>query len=63
MVVTANIGQVSVSAETKEQFNQSNTLLDQACNGKRSIFVGALRDSISEDDIEQYFSGFGRVVR
>lgn len=33
------------------------------CEGKRSIFVGALRDNISEDDLIDYFSGFGRVVR
>ena len=38
-------------------------MLDAACNGKRSIFLGALRDSTSEEDLEQYFSGFGRVVR
>merc|ERR1719471_2727785 len=38
-------------------------MLDAACNGKRSIFVGALRDTTSEEDLEQYFSGFGRVVR
>merc|ERR1719471_2242320 len=38
-------------------------MLDAACQGKRSIFVGALRDSTSEEDLEQYFSGFGRVVR
>ena len=49
--------------QTKEEFNTSNTMLDQLCDGKRSIFVGALRDSLSEDDLEQYFSGFGRVVR
>ena len=49
--------------QTKAEFHQSNTMLDAACNGKRSIFVGALRDSTSEEDLEQYFSGFGRVVR
>ena len=49
--------------QTTAEFNTSNTLLDQMCDGKRSIFVGALRDTISEDDMEQYFSGFGRVVR
>ena len=49
--------------QTKQEFNQSNTMLDQLCEGKRSIFVGALRDNISEEDLEQYFSGFGRVVR
>ena len=40
-----------------------NATLDKACDGKRSIFIGALRDSLSEEDLEQYFSGFGRVVR
>ena len=53
--------------QTKAEFHQSNTMLDAACNGKRSIFVGALtphlRYSTSEEDLEQYFSGFGRVVR
>jgi len=49
--------------QTKQEFQQSNTMLDQLCEGKRSIFVGALRDNISEEDLEQYFSGFGRVVR
>ena len=49
--------------QTKAEFHQSNTMLDAACNGKRSIFVGALRDTTSEEDLEQYFSGFGRVVR
>ena len=49
--------------QTTVEFNMSNTMLDTACQGKRSIFVGALRDSTSEEDLEQYFSGFGRVVR
>lgn len=46
--------------QTNVEFNAS---LDKACDGKRSIFIGALRDSLSEEDLEQYFSGFGRVVR
>merc|ERR1740131_793632 len=33
------------------------------CEGKRSIFVGALRDNITQDDLIEYFQGFGRVVR
>ncbi|XP_023345472.1 heterogeneous nuclear ribonucleoprotein D0 [Eurytemora carolleeae] len=51
----------------KPRYKQTNTefdtTLDKACEGKRSIFIGALRDNISEDDLEQYFAGFGRVVR
>jgi len=46
--------------QTNVEFNAT---LDKACDGKRSIFIGALRDSLSEEDLEQYFSGFGRVVR
>ena len=46
--------------QTNVEFNAT---LDKACDGKRSIFIGALRDCISEEDLEQYFSGFGRVVR
>jgi len=46
--------------QTNVEFNAT---LDKACEGKRSIFIGALRDNISEEDLEQYFSGFGRVVR
>jgi len=51
----------------KVRYKQTNVefdaTLDKACEGKRSIFIGALRDNISEEDLEQYFSGFGRVVR
>jgi len=50
-------------ARFKQTTIEFNATLDKACEGKRSIFVGALRDSISEEDLEQYFAGFGRVVR
>jgi len=51
----------------KIRYKQTNVefdaTLDKACEGKRSIFIGALRDNVSEEDLEQYFAGFGRVVR
>eukprot|EP00088_Acartia_fossae_P035031 TRINITY_DN3603_c0_g1_i1.p1 TRINITY_DN3603_c0_g1~~TRINITY_DN3603_c0_g1_i1.p1 ORF type:complete len:489 (-),score=158.45 TRINITY_DN3603_c0_g1_i1:291-1757(-) len=51
----------------KVRYKQTNmefdATLDKACEGKRSIFIGALRDNISEEDLENYFAGFGRVVR
>merc|ERR1719509_96815 len=47
----------------KQNNVEFNATLDKACDGKRSIFIGALRDNISEEELEQYFSGFGRVVR
>ena len=37
--------------------------LDDECKTKRSIFVGALKGTIGEDDLAQYFSGFGKVLR
>ena len=37
--------------------------LDSECKNKRSIFVGALKDTISEEDLVGYFSGFGKVLR
>jgi len=46
----------------KTEFD-SNLDVESLCDGKRSIFVGALRDNITEDDLIQYFSGFGRVIR
>ena len=45
----------------KVRYKQTNVefdaTLDKACEGKRSIFIGALRDNISEEDLESYFSG------
>jgi len=49
--------------QTREEFNMNNSMLDASCEGKRSIFVGALKDTTSIEDLENYFSGFGRVVR
>jgi len=46
----------------KTAFDKS-TDIGSLCEGKRSIFVGSLRDNIDEDDIINYFSGYGRVVR
>jgi len=37
--------------------------LDGECKNKRSIFVGALKDTIGEEDLVQYFSAFGKVLR
>ena len=37
--------------------------LDTECKNKRSIFVGALKDTIGEEDLVRYFSGFGKVLR
>ena len=45
-------------------FEMSNYfILDKECENKRSIFVGALKETISEDDLVRYFSGFGKVLR
>ena len=45
----------------KVRYKQTNVefdaTLDKACEGKRSIFIGALRDNISEEDLESYFAG------
>jgi len=46
----------------KTEFD-ATTDIGSLCEGKRSIFVGSLRDNIDEDDMRDYFSGFGRVVR
>merc|ERR1712156_759200 len=37
--------------------------LDESCKDKRSIFVGALKETITEDNLVQYFNGFGKVLR
>ena len=37
--------------------------LEEECKNKRSVFVAALKESITEDDLVQYFSAFGKVVR
>ena len=50
----------------KVRYKQTNVefdaTLDKACEGKRSIFIGALRDNISEEDLESYFSGRVKVT-
>jgi len=46
----------------KTEFDNTSEI-GTMCEGKRSIFVGALRDNITEDDLIEYFQGFGRVVR
>jgi RNA recognition motif-containing protein len=37
--------------------------LEEECQFKRSIFVASLKETITEDDLVQYFSAFGKVVR
>jgi RNA recognition motif-containing protein len=37
--------------------------MEEECKNKRSIFVAALKESITEDDLVMYFSAFGKVVR
>ena len=37
--------------------------LEDETKNKRSIFVAALKGSITEDDLVMYFSAFGKVVR
>ena len=37
--------------------------LEDETKNKRSIFVAALKESITEDDLVMYFSAFGKVVR
>ena len=37
--------------------------LEEECKNKRSVFVAALKETITEDDLVQYFSAFGKVVR
>lgn len=47
----------------KKTLPELEAQLDDECRDKRSIFVGALKETISEDNLAQYFAGFGRVLR
>lgn len=47
----------------KKTMPELEAQLDDECRDKRSIFVGALKETISEDDLTRYFSGFGKVMR
>ena len=47
----------------KQTIPEMAAQLDDECRNKRSIFVGALKDTIGEDDLVSYFSGFGKVIR
>ncbi len=47
----------------KKTMPELDAQLDDECKDKRSIFVGALKETISEDNLVQYFSGFGKVLR
>ena len=37
--------------------------LEEDCQVKRSMFVASLKETITEDELVQYFSAFGKVVR
>lgn len=47
----------------KKTIPEMEAQLEDECKKKRSIFVGALKDTIGEDDLVKYFSGFGQVLR
>ena len=47
----------------KKTLPELEAQLDDECKDKRSIFVGALKETISEDNLKDYFSGFGKVLR
>ena len=49
--------------KTLPELERQAELLDVECRSKRSIFVGALKETITEDDLVRYFSGFGNVLR
>lgn len=47
----------------KKTIPELEAQLDDECKNKRSIFVGALKDTIGEEDLVNYFAGFGKVIR
>ncbi|TRY61372.1 hypothetical protein TCAL_14068 [Tigriopus californicus] len=47
----------------KQTLPQLAAQLEDECQNKRSIFVGALKDTITEEDLVEYFSVFGKVIR
>jgi RNA recognition motif-containing protein len=47
----------------KQSIPEMEAPLDDECRNKRSIFVGALKDTITEEILVNYFSGFGKVIR
>lgn len=51
------------ATRVKKTLPQLEAQLDDECKSKRSIFVGALKDTITEEDLVQYFSVFGKVIR
>ena len=53
------VSEFSRYKETLPELEARN--LDESCRNKRSIFVGALKGTIGEEDLVQYFSGFGKV--
>ena len=55
------VSEFSRYKSTLPELEQQN--LDETCKNKRSIFVGALKGTIGEEDLVQYFSGFGKVSR
>jgi len=51
------------SKKTLPELERDARELTDACKNKRSIFVGALKENITEEDLVNYFSGFGKVLR
>jgi heterogeneous nuclear ribonucleoprotein A1/A3 len=47
----------------KKTLPEMEATLDEDCKDKRSIFVGALKETITEDDLVHYFSVYGKVIR
>ena len=47
----------------KQSIPEMEAQLDKECDSKRSIFVGALKETITEEILVNYFSGFGKVLR
>ncbi len=47
----------------KQTIPELEATLDEECKNKRSIFVGALKETITEEILVNYFSGFGKVIR
>jgi len=49
--------------KTQPEMEREAAYMDDQCKNKRSIFVGALKETIQEQDLVNYFNGFGKVLR
>ena len=49
--------------KTLPELERESQALDDQCKNKRSVFVGALKSTIREEDLVNYFSVFGKVLR